>query len=112
MATRKLFLSGISVVRDRMGTSSNPLIFAFAGGAISTLLSICGVSFQYTQIIGANSIGIGIRQGMTGSLGVILTVPIVASLSAVLLRRFPDAPAPVRDSGSADRPESSGSKIR
>jgi uncharacterized membrane protein len=38
----------------------------------------------WLQLINSNSIGIEIMQGLSGSFGVILTVPIAAALSAWL----------------------------
>lgn len=84
--TRKeLFLSGINVGRDMMGTMSNTLILAFTGGSINTLILIYAYSMKYNQIINMYSIGIEIMQGVSGSLGIIFTVPLVSLISSILL---------------------------
>ena len=94
----ELFKSGMRVGRDMMGTMSNTLILAFTGGSVSMLVTNFAYDLPYTQIINSYNIGIEIMQGLSGSVGVILTVPIVAALSAFLI-------APGRESAEAPAPE-------
>lgn len=86
----ELFKSGMHVGRDMMGTMSNTLILAFAGGSTSVLVLNYVYDLPYRQIINSYNIGIEIMQGISGSMGVILTVPIAAALAACLM-------APQRD---------------
>lgn len=81
---KELFASGMHVGRDMMGTMSNTLILAFIGGSLSTLLINYAYDLPYLQVINSYSIGIEIMQGISGSMGVILTVPCVSLVSAVL----------------------------
>ncbi|MGI5897384.1 MAG: YibE/F family protein [Oscillospiraceae bacterium] len=82
-----LFKSGINVGRDMMGTMSNTLILAFAGSSISTLVITYAYAMPYNQVMNMYSIGIEILQGISGTMGVILTVPIVSFLAPLLLTR-------------------------
>ena len=82
LGRRELFASGINVGRDMMGTMSTTLILAFAGGSITMLVSNYVYDLPYIQIINSYGIGIEIMQAFSGSLGVILAVPIVAAVSA------------------------------
>lgn len=82
---KELFKSGMRVGRDMMGTMSNTLILAFTGGSINTLIFIYAYSMQYHQVMNMYDIGIEILQGVTGSLGVILTVPMVSLIAACLI---------------------------
>lgn len=70
-----------------MGTMSNTLILAFAGGSINTFVYIYSYYYQYYQVLDMYSIGIEIIQGISATLGVILTVPIVSAISAVALKK-------------------------
>ena len=79
--TKELFKSGINVGKDMMGTMSNTLILAFAGGSINTFVYIYSYNYQYYQVLDMYSIGIEIIQGISATLGVILTVPIVSAIS-------------------------------
>lgn len=81
----ELFKSGINVGRDMMGTMSNTLILAFTGGAINTMILTYSYSMKYNQIINMYSIGIEIMQGLSGSIAVILTVPLVSIITSTML---------------------------
>lgn len=87
LTSMELFKSGINVGRDMMGTMSNTLILAFTGGAISTLITIYSYNMQYNQVINMYSIGIEIMQGISGSIGIILTVPIVSLIASKMLKQ-------------------------
>ena len=84
---KELFKSGINVGRDMMGTMSNTLILAFTGGSINTLILSYSYCMQYNQIINMYSIGIEIMQGISGSIAVILTVPLVSFITSMMLTR-------------------------
>ena len=64
-----------------MGTDSNTLILAFAGGSVSMLLLDYAYDLPYLQIINSNNIGIAIMQGLSGSFGIVLVVPITVLLA-------------------------------
>lgn len=57
-----LFKSGMNVGKDMMGTMSNTLILAFAGGSLNTLVFIFAYNYSYHQIINMYSIGIELMQ--------------------------------------------------
>ena len=85
--TKELFISGIHVGRDMMGTMSNTLILAFVGGSITTLMLNYAYNLPVNQLMNSYNIGIEIMQGLSGSLGIVLTVPITAIISAVMEKR-------------------------
>ncbi|MDO5521283.1 MAG: YibE/F family protein [bacterium] len=87
LSFQQLFTSGMKVGRDAMGTMSNTLILAFVGGSITTLVLDYAYDLPYLQLINSYSIGIEIMQGIAGSIGIILTVPCVAVVTAFLLSR-------------------------
>ncbi len=82
---RTLFASGMNVGRDMMGTMANTLILAFTGSSLVVLIQIYTYNMPYFQVMNSNSIATEIIQALTGSIAVILTVPLVAFLSAELL---------------------------
>ena len=84
ISRKDLFKSGIKIGGDMMGTMSNTLILAFAGGSINTLVFIYAYNYEYLQMINMFDIGIEIIQGVASSMGVILTVPICSFLSACI----------------------------
>lgn len=87
LSAQELFKSGINVGKDMMGTMSNTLILAFTGGSLNTLILNYSYNMQYNQVINMYSIGIEIMQGISGSIGVILTVPLVSFITSFLLIR-------------------------
>lgn len=84
----ELFSSGMNVGRDMMGTMSNTLILAFVGGSLSTLILDYVYDLSYIQLINSYNIGIEIMQGVSGSIGVVLTVPFVAFFASFLSNRI------------------------
>ena len=75
ISCRALFQAGMRVGRDMMGTDSNTLILAFAGGSVSMLVLDYAYDLSWLQIINSNNIGIAVMQGLAGSFGVVLSVP-------------------------------------
>ena len=84
MSRADLFKAGMHVARDMMGTDSNTLILAFAGISVSMLLLDYAYDLPYQQIIKSNNIGIAIMQGLAGSFGIVLSVPLTVLICTVL----------------------------
>lgn len=82
---KRLLQSGINVGRDMMGTMSNTLILAFAGNSVSLLLIIYSYNMSYLEYMNRYDIGIEILQGISGSLGVIFTVPFVSIIASFIM---------------------------
>lgn len=82
LTIKALFQSGMHVGKDMMGTMSNTLILAFAGGSINMLVFIFAYNYEYLQVVNMYAIGIEIIQGIASSMGIILTVPIASFLAA------------------------------
>lgn len=87
LSKERLFLSGIHVGRDMMGTMTNTLIFAYVGGSMTTLITNYAYNLPYQQLANSYVMGIEIMQGLSGSLGVVLTVPLTAFVAVFLVKR-------------------------
>lgn len=85
MTARQLFRSGMTVGRDMMGTMSNTLILAFVGGSINTIVMFYAYDYEYLQLINLFDMAIEIIQGISASMGVILTVPLVSFIGAWMI---------------------------
>lgn len=81
-----LFRSGMNIGRDAMGTMANTLILAFAGSSINTLILLQVYDYPFIQIFNTDAIAEELIRGVAGSIGIILTVPLVALLSAQLMK--------------------------
>ncbi|MGG5461928.1 YibE/F family protein [Clostridium sp. B9] len=77
-----LFKSGMNIGKDIIGTMANTLILAFAGGSLNTLIMLYSANMSKNQIMNLDVIGIEIIQGLSGSIGIILTVPITALVAS------------------------------
>ena len=86
LSAHELFNSGINVGKDMMGTMSNTLILAFAGGSINTFVYIYSYNYRYYQTLNMYSVGIEIIKGISATMGVILTVPLVSVITAYALK--------------------------
>ena len=87
LTRKELFKAGMRVGRDMMGTDSNTLILAFAGSSVSTLLLDYSYDLPYQQIINSNNIGIAIMQGLAGSFGIVLSVPLTVLICTILFHK-------------------------
>ena len=87
LSRKELFKAGMRVGKDMMGTDSNTLILAFAGSSVSTLLLDYAYDLPYQQIINSNNIGIAIMQGLAGSFGIVLSVPLTVLICTVLFHK-------------------------
>lgn len=91
-----LFRSGMNIGRDAMGTMANTLILAFAGASLNTLLLFRIYGYPAIQLFNSDAIAVELIRGLAGSIGIILTVPLVAALSAALMPPAKGRPAKQR----------------
>lgn len=82
----ELFKAGMRIGRDMMGTDSNTLILAFAGTEVSTLVLNFAYDLPALQILNSNNIGIAVMEGLAGSFGVVLSVPLTVLIASFLVR--------------------------
>lgn len=87
LSARKLFASGMNIGRDAMGTMANTLILAFAGSSLNMLVLTFSYRIPFLQLINSDFIVVEILQSVAGSLGIILTVPVVAAIGAWIMSR-------------------------
>lgn len=87
VSAQSLFKSGMRVGQDVMGTMASTLILAVFGGSLGTWVLDYVYDLPFLQLLNSNSLDIVIMQGLSGGIGVILTVPLAAGFSAVLLSR-------------------------
>ncbi len=80
-----LFRSGMNIGRDAMGTMANTLILAFSGASLNMLLLFQVYDYPLIQIFNTDAMAMEVIRGVAGSIGIILTVPLVALLSAQIM---------------------------
>lgn len=82
----KLIKSGTEIGKDIMGTMSNTLVFAYISGSIPMILLWMKNGYSTFYIIKYN-ICLEIIRALTGSIGIVLSIPITIYISILLLRR-------------------------
>ena len=70
-----------------MGTMANTLILAFTGGSLSMMLLLMAYQIPYFRAINLNAVSTEIIQGLAGSIGLILTVPLTSMVAALFIER-------------------------
>ncbi|MDR1952895.1 MAG: YibE/F family protein [Clostridiales Family XIII bacterium] len=82
----QIMRSGMNIGRDIMGTMTNTLILAFTGSSINSLLVIFMYNMPYRRIINMDLLMLEIMKGFSGSIAIVLAIPITAALATRILR--------------------------
>ena len=86
LTTKELFTAGMNVGKDIMGTMTNTLILAYAGTSIPLLLLFMAYETSIVKIMNMDIIATEIVRSLSGSIGLILTIPITAIVASTLIR--------------------------
>mgnify|MGYP004655229701 FL=1 len=87
MGTKELFRSGMNIGRDMVGTMTNTLILAFLGSGFALVIYLYSLSLSPHQLLSSSYLAIEVVSGISSSIGVILSVPLTALISSVLLAK-------------------------
>jgi uncharacterized membrane protein len=84
----EIFKSGINVGRDVMGTMANTLILAYTGSSLPLIFLILSQNnVSLMRIMNLNIVATEITRALTGSIGLICSIPLTAAITAFLLSR-------------------------
>ena len=83
---KELVRSGMNVGTDMIGTMTNTLILALAGGSLTTMILIFTASISEKQLVNLDVLGTELIQGLSGSIGIVITVPITVVVTAYLCK--------------------------
>lgn len=84
---KDLYKSGMNIGKDIMGTMTNTLILAFIGSSFSLILLLYGYHMTYMQISNLPFIAVEVVRGISGSIGIVLTVPFTALFAGMLYKK-------------------------
>ena len=79
-----LVKSGVNIGRDIMGTMANTLVLAYIGCELSATLLQVMYSSSPTTLFSREKIVAELLQALVGSIGILLTIPLTAVVSAAL----------------------------
>lgn len=84
----EIFKSGINVGRDVMGTMANTLILAYTGSSLPLIFLILSQNnVSLMRIMNLNIVATEITRALTGSVGLICSIPLTAAITALLLSK-------------------------
>lgn len=86
LSWKRLFDSGMRVGRDIMGTMSNTLILAYTGSMLPLLLLFVSNDDSLVRLVNLDLIATEIIRSIAGSVGLVLTIPITASVAVILIK--------------------------
>lgn len=85
LSSKQLFKSGMNIGRDMVGTMTNTLILAFLGSSFVLVIYLYSIGLQPHQLFSSSYLAIEIISGISSSIGVILSVPITALISSMII---------------------------
>lgn len=91
LTDKQLFNCGMNVGKDIMGTMVNTLVLAYTGSTLPTLLVFVGFKKSLAEIINLDSIATEIIRAITGSTGLLFTIPITVA-AYFFLAKIPNKP--------------------
>lgn len=80
LSASQLYRSGMNVGRDIMGTMTNTLVLAYAGGALPLLLLASQI--PSSKLLNLDLLATEIAATLSGSLGLVLTIPLTALVAS------------------------------
>jgi uncharacterized membrane protein len=83
----QLFRSGMNIGRDMVGTMTNTLILAFLGSSFTLILYLYSIGLQPWQLISSALLSTEVVSSISGSIGVILSIPLTALITAIALSK-------------------------
>lgn len=87
LGKKELFRSGMNIGRDMVGTMTNTLILAFIGSSFTLVIYLYSLGLETHQLLSSAYVSLEVISGIASSVGVILSVPITAIITSVILDR-------------------------
>ena len=87
LSRRELFRSGMNIGRDMVGTMTNTLILAFLGSGFTLILYLYSLGLPFRQLMCSAYVSMEVVSGAASSVGVILSIPLTALITAAVFTR-------------------------
>lgn len=84
MKMKELWLSGMNIGKDMVGTMTNTLILAILGSGLVMILYIYSTNLPWNQFMSSSFLGIEVVSSVASAIGVILAVPLTTLASAAV----------------------------
>ena len=80
----QLFRSGLNVGRDMVGPLTNPLILAFVGTSLVTVIRLWAQGPTWRMLLSSNYFAVELISALSSSIGVVLAVPLTAMICSLV----------------------------
>lgn len=81
MSRSRLYAGALRVGRDHIGSTTNTLVFAYAGAALPLLLLFTQAQLSLDTVLTSEIVAVEIVQALVGGLGLVCSVPITTALA-------------------------------
>ena len=85
-SVKELFISGMNVGRDIIGTMANTLILVYLGGSLQLLLLAGNIDIN--KFINLNQVVTEIASAIIGSIAIVICVPFTALVASILVHKY------------------------
>lgn len=85
ISRKELFMSGLSIGRDILGSNTNTLFFAFIGGYMALLIWFKDLDYTFGQIVSSKVFGAEMITIFSAGIGIALVVPVAAGINAMYI---------------------------
>jgi len=86
MSSTRLYRSALRVGRDHIGSTTNTLVFAYAGASLPLLLLFTQVQLDVSVALTSEIVAIEVVRSLVGGIGLVTSVPITTALAAWAVR--------------------------
>lgn len=86
LSKKELYLSGINIGKDILGTSTNTLYFAFLGGFMTLLIWFKDIHYSLDNIINSKVFSAEILQIISSGIGIVIIIPITAFITTFIIK--------------------------
>lgn len=87
LSFKQLFQAGMTIGNDHMSALANTLVYAYVGGSLSTLLLYTQFGGSWLKFINFDSVVDEVIRSLSGTIGLVFTVPITALLTAWVFQK-------------------------
>ena len=82
-SVKELFISGMNVGRDIIGTMANTLILVYLGGSLPLILLAGNIDLQ--KFINLNQVVTEVASALIGSIAIVICVPFTAAVASGMI---------------------------
>ena len=103
-----LYRSALRIGRDHIASTVNTLVLAYAGASLPLFLLFTQADQGLVDVLNGESVAVEVVRALTGSIGLVASVPLTTALAVFVVTSDRDAPARPKPSGDPRRYRSRG----